>query len=400
MADDVLPPWRTQAQRRKRTHSQMEASDRDSSPLFLPSSPSTDDFASASSTPSAFASQSSETPRRRPGDGFDFRRPVTTAQEGNNVIDLTSDTDESTLAPTPRHASPQIHIPAGQSATSRPPRQIPAARPPRFPRGQNIMNYTREVIEIPDDNAEQEGADVLIQDSPEVQIIRTRQLPVPHGLATRLSGQRPPPRVAENDDVIFVRSNQTNNNRPNRLRPTGPSANIFESVTATVRDRMEAMGLFAMGTLAQEERADNRATIDFAIAGSDPIQMDYDVLGFDFNPPLWTPAAQPPHYDAPPAVPEGFTRSATENDEIVCPNCDSELCTGKTETKKSTWISRTCGHIYCGQCVKYRSKAKQKEKSGSNEQIDGQMSKPFKICVVDGCDARVSSRSSMMQLFL
>ena len=52
-----------------------------------------------------------------------------------------------------------------------------------------------------------------------------------------------------------------------------------------------------------------------------------------------------PTYEAPPPANRGYTRSAKEDDTIVCPNCDDELGTGDDETKRQVWVVKSCGHV-------------------------------------------------------
>ncbi|KAK3044225.1 hypothetical protein LTS18_001847, partial [Coniosporium uncinatum] len=110
--------------------------------------------------------------------------------------------------------------------------------------------------------------------------------------------------------------------------------------------------------------------------------MDYGSAAFDLGLDRIGTAARgpapPPTYEAPPKAPEGFTRSPEEDDVIVCPNCGDELMTGETETKRQIWVVKTCGHVYCGQCMLFRTKVKQKQPNMMP--LEGQMPKPFKQC--------------------
>ena len=76
--------------------------------------------------------------------------------------------------------------------------------------------------------------------------------------------------------------------------------------------------------------------------------LNFETVGFELarNDP---PAAPPPRptYSAPPAPPAGFTRTPTEDDVVVCPNCDSELGQGD-EIKRQVWVIRSCGHVRFG----------------------------------------------------
>jgi hypothetical protein len=48
------------------------------------------------------------------------------------------------------------------------------------------------------------------------------------------------------------------------------------------------------------------------------------------------------------AAPEGFTRNPTEEDVLVCPNCDAELSVGNDEVKRQVWLVKGCGHVSSG----------------------------------------------------
>lgn len=71
-----------------------------------------------------------------------------------------------------------------------------------------------------------------------------------------------------------------------------------------------------------------------------------------------------PEHVAPPAAREGFTRSPTEEDAVICPNCEEELVDdkdreqpiakrgGKAPSRKEReehpfWVVKECGHVSC-----------------------------------------------------
>lgn len=77
-------------------------------------------------------------------------------------------------------------------------------------------------------------------------------------------------------------------------------------------------------------------------------------------------ADRKPDHIAPPAVPEGFTRSPKDEDIIICPSCEEELIHrkddeeeeptpkkgGKAPTRKEReehpfWVVKECGHVSC-----------------------------------------------------
>ncbi|KAL4930944.1 putative RING finger domain protein [Aspergillus undulatus] len=96
-------------------------------------------------------------------------------------------------------------------------------------------------------------------------------------------------------------------------------------------------------------------------------------------------------YKPPSPAPEGFTRSVAEDDIAVCPNCDEELGIGG-ETKQQIWVSKQCGHVYCGACASNRSLTKSKKASSNT--------KPFSKCQVPDCGKSVSAPKAMFQIYL
>jgi hypothetical protein len=60
---------------------------------------------------------------------------------------------------------------------------------------------------------------------------------------------------------------------------------------------------------------------------------------------LSEPGRHLPTYTTPGKPRDGYTRSAGEDDAIVCPNCDEELGVGETDIKRQCWISKKCGHV-------------------------------------------------------
>ncbi|KAF2452632.1 hypothetical protein BDY21DRAFT_156799 [Lineolata rhizophorae] len=125
--------------------------------------------------------------------------------------------------------------------------------------------------------------------------------------------------------------------------------------------------------------------------------LNFEMIDINFN---WNGNdrdREPPTYEAPEKAPAGFTRSPKEDEYLECPNCGDELNTGDSEVKKQVWVVKACGHVYCGECAKYRSSTWKKKA------MDGEVRarwKPFKACVVEGCEKKVSTATSMLQLFL
>ncbi|RDW63163.1 putative RING finger domain protein [Aspergillus mulundensis] len=232
-------------------------------------------------------------PARFPGDGLDFRRPVTSTfsvppDEDSEVIDLTNEPDSPEL---PRG---QV-LPESSSRRHRP-------RPPRF--GRNIM---ADFIDL----AEEEDEDFDAPSSPEVEFVSetTRPTPAPQNhsqeriLASNFWRMLPLPHalLGSTNDV------------PRRRRTPWQSAEI---------DTL----LVGRNTGAQENWA---FRIPFPSVQLEP-SPERDRRRDTYKPP--SPA------------PEGFTRSAEEDDVAICPNCDEELGKGD-ELKQQIWISKPCGHV-------------------------------------------------------
>jgi len=100
-------------------------------------------------------------------------------------------------------------------------------------------------------------------------------------------------------------------------------------------------------------------------------------------------------YEPPTPPPAGFTRSVQEDDEVVCPNCDRELGIGEDD-RQQIWVSKQCGHVFCGECAKHRSVNKNKKMASS---VPPQ-TKPFKNCPVPGCGKPISAPKALFQIYL
>jgi hypothetical protein len=113
--------------------------------------------------------------------------------------------------------------------------------------------------------------------------------------------------------------------------------------------------------------------------------IDFGAVGFDMGLDR-EETASPPVPPLPPA-PVGLTRSPVEGG--ICPNCGDELSEGDSDIKRQIWLAK-CGHVYCGECTINRAKrAKQPRRT-----------QPFKECQVEGCEKKLASKTTMIQLFL
>ncbi|KAF1957825.1 hypothetical protein CC80DRAFT_34276 [Byssothecium circinans] len=401
---DALPFGYTH--RNKRSHAQMDLED-SASPHWSPFG----HHLSASPSPSAEASHAPHPnvhhlphvhhrmpPQRYHGDGLDYRRPVSSS----NVIDLT---DEDAV---PTQAQPRDQ--------HRPP------RPPRF--GRDIM---QEVIDL-----DAEEPQRLAPRSPEIQFVSSRSIDRPNLDRVEDQGQ---------DEVEFVRENplpwaQRRLDGPNQL------ADFMQALQGLPRLRAEwerGQERERHGRRAERQR---QATIDrfLQVAGNArnrgaaprvpprarghihvgfmAPQMNYGEvafnLGYTHDDGDEAPAPPAPTYEAPVQAPQGFTRSPQEEDALVCPNCEEELCVGDTEEKRQVWIVKACGHVchplmstlaskmantkqvYCGECTANRFKTKSSAKGKEKQPI----CKKFKECVVEECGKKVSNSKTMVQIFL
>lgn len=76
-----------------------------------------------------------------------------------------------------------------------------------------------------------------------------------------------------------------------------------------------------------------------------PIDLDYDLPGFQMATDPGLPRPPLPTYSSPPPVRPGFTRSPQDDDILVCPNCDEELGSNDDELKRQVWVIKSCGHV-------------------------------------------------------
>lgn len=363
----------------------------------------------------------SSAPRRFPGDGLDYRRPVglaraqdaasvdLTRDEENmedvaidlsrdeDIIDLTAD-DSGYGAGQDGNSEPQGDNGEGQQHLnrSRPANSVA----PRLPRGMDI------IIDL--DNGDEEWRIATPQapepGSPEIEFISSRRLDPP-----RFPTPVWDPNTLDGDDVEFLRENALPQEEARRRRNQdidtvmdllGTMNGRFTHLRAQV-DRFNAQvnrtaDRFRRGPVPPP-RGTPRAHTHVRVGAFVAPTLDFNMLGFDMGMPGGRAAEPPPPptYRAPSEAPDGFTRSPKEKDVLVCPNCSGELCVGEDEVKRQVWIVKGCGHVYCGECTANRSakrSAKGKERPANT--------KPFKECQVEGCGKTVTHRKAMIQVFL
>ncbi|KAF2825644.1 hypothetical protein CC86DRAFT_370594 [Ophiobolus disseminans] len=369
------------------------------------------------------------TPRRFAGDGYDYRRPVGFRQQRGeasmdlsaddddddthmdlsgqeaDVIDLTEE-DDSGYGPSQDNAGNYNYNNNNYNNNSnnnnnnredmqRSTRNPRTHRAPRLPRGMHA------IIDLESGHEEwrAETPPAAEPGSPDLEFVSSRPI----------SPQRRRARSnSDEDEVEFVRSQALPEAERQRRRDRdvdraldlmGEMNGRFTHLRAQV-ERFNAQVNHTAARLRHTPvppprgapRARGMVHVGFAAPGL----LDFDLVGFDMGiEPTRAPVPPPAAYKAPDKAPEGFTRSPEEQGELVCPNCEEELCVGGDDVKRQVWIVKTCGHVYCGECTANRSvkrSSKGKEKPART--------KPFKECVVEECGKKVTNAKSMFQIFL
>ncbi|KAK2865155.1 hypothetical protein FQN49_003856 [Arthroderma sp. PD_2] len=320
---------------------------------------------------------------RFPGDGFDFRRPIMSTRvsspssafqtpQQEDVIDLTQDSDPSLRTG---------RTPGGREEA----RTNRASRGPRF--GRNIMS---DVVDLEADSppSSQQQAS-----SPEVQFLGSSSLrpSAPQETARNRNTSNQP----QHSQFLLGGTNLMNLLRG--IQRPAQRFNQEEILRHELALRSRNFRIFRRVQAQQPamwEDPPPRDGVDLTIDldGDVPIQLDCSASGFSGV----APRGAEPVYEPPPAAPEGFTRTAQEDDQVICPNCENELGTGD-EIGKQIWVSRPCGHVYCGTCTKNRALSSRAKKADQPLDIK---TKPFAKCVVADCRKPVSQPKSMFQVYL
>ncbi|KAJ4356808.1 uncharacterized protein N0V89_004845 [Didymosphaeria variabile] len=339
-----------------------------------------------------------EAPRRFQGDGFDYRRPVVSS---NNVIDLTDEDVGPSTTPS------QSQQPSFRTA-----------RPPRF---------GREIIDV-EEEASSGAADG--PDSPEIQFVLARRIePAQQRTPFELDdddedevefvSENPLPdsdmRRSMTDEVAYLLDDPAYRPRVEHLRERVQQmagdrrrardvqiARVERMFAAARRQRTPhpLRGVRVHPAQVRLEAGQRNTPARHIHVGFIAPALNFGAVGFDMGfegGPAQAPPPPPPTYNAPALAPEGFTRSPQEEDVLLCPNCEDELCAGDSDQKRQVWLVKGCGHVYCGECMMNRhikKSAKGKEKQAPAR------TKPFKECVVEGCQKKVSPKNAVIQVFL
>ncbi|KAK8154328.1 hypothetical protein IWX90DRAFT_489611 [Phyllosticta citrichinensis] len=313
---------------------------------------------------------------------------TSTTNTASNVIDLTSDDD------TGARAAP--------AASTR------ASRPPRFP---------REIIDLCEDEPQNEQANNRQRHrpppSPEVEVTFARRVP-----RDQRSDFEDAARFFDNmlEGALenTRRSGGVNGGLPRFPQPPHTNRHTLDHYNQILNDRtsVRRANAAAAGGRSRSQRSEGRAAHFPHLRRAVGVDPD-DILGGmgDYQAPRlmmglfnYTQAAfdlgnerepTPATYSAPEAAGPGYTRSPEENEVLVCPNCDAELCAGdEGSLKRQVWIIKACGHAYCGECTTFRTQSKRKGKDRVG------LFSTFSKCVVKGCEKKCSNRTHMIQLFL
>lgn len=232
-----------------------------------------------------------------------------------DVVDLTNEPDSP-----PLHSRRQPSR-SYSSSSNRPPHRH---RPPRF--GRNIMADVIDLEEEEEEEEEEEGdedgqTEVINLDppsSPEVQFVR----------ATPRPARRPSmfPAPSHLLDIINFHAQQG-----------------FLSTQEAFRQEI------ALQTRRMGRYLPNRPNMDEIFLSDSgnrnvdlTIDLDYQAPGFTIHEP--PPPRPPSSYKPPTPPPEGFTRTVSEDDVVVCPNCDRELGIGEGP-RQQIWVAKQCGHV-------------------------------------------------------
>ena len=306
------------------------------------------------------------------GDGFDYRRPISSTDGADQLgqppsdpettgniataIDLTGSDSEDDIDSGPSNNTtatasrslqlqiPSIHPPTtaladflrrrGQTLQGEPSRVV---RPPRF--GREVLNTDVEVIDLdaedhvtplhqpPEENPRMHG-----RSSPEVQFLSSRPL----SPARRRVPPIPAAPFHQHDTEINV-----------------PGGDIFPTDLDQLLEDVRIISEQAIRPQARRGQSLNRGVFTHfrqARMRRPPAPPRGAILqiDMDFRLPAFDMGMEDPEvatYNPPPDPPEGFTASPEEDDVLLCPNCDRELCTGETELDQQVWVLKGCGHV-------------------------------------------------------
>lgn len=366
---------------------------------------------------------SSSAPIRFAGDGLDFRRPVGYRQEqAATPVDMSGE-DESTPIDLSGDQEDVIDLTEEDDSGYGPSQHnfgrideqhMWDGRVPRIPERARLPRGMHAIIDL-DSGIEEWGIEpsppLAEPGLPDLEFVSSRQI----------SPQRRVRVDSEEDEVEFVREQALPEEERRRRRERDMDRALDIMGDANIRGRFAHLRAHIDQFRAQvvHDAARARGTPPILpprvrglvhVGFAPPGLMDFEAVGFNMGmEPAREPAPQA--YTAPKKAPAGFTRSPEEEGELVCPNCEEELCIGDGDAKRQVWIVKGCGHVrslihliscdanikkvYCGECTANRS-----IKKSSKGKEKPSRTKPFKECVVEDCDKKVTNSRSMFQIFL
>ncbi|CAK1361231.1 hypothetical protein CB0940_03376 [Cercospora beticola] len=382
-------------------------------------------------------------PPRYPGDGLDFRRPMTSSNVGGSngnggrsndtgVIDLTAEDDmqettrrsgsifgepsggasraqrgprfgrniidlesESEAEERPRHSSHAAasHTQPPNYLTLFPPRAPSTTNPhPRFAGLRRPQRAPPFETDMDDLNPGRSRSNARIRLNGDSARGHRSVTPYPNGFA------EPIDLTGDDDDVVFVETRAG----VNADRPTATAGAGTRSMTDRLNDIRAMTGggrLFhhlhnlqhALGAFARDT---HDPIPHMPAAGPLAIGLEFDLPAFDMGIAGGNQTTAD-KYEPPAAASKGFTRTPAEDDVLVCPNCGDELAVSEDEKKQEVWIIKKCGHAYCGTCAQYRTKTSR----GKGKAPAHRMPLPFRECVVHGCNEKAGAKA-MLHVFL
>lgn len=293
------------------------------------------------------------------GDGFDYRRPAGSApiEQDAGSVDLTGEEDDSLDDSDAAGENHVIDLTAddsgyGASLDERNSGQRERQRGSSNDRGNHDAPRLPRVMDIiiDLDNGEEDWRPAPEPGSPEIQLISS------HEWQRRHNHQVEQRREAAGDEVEFVRENALPEAEAQRRR--NQQVDTVMDLLGTMNGRFTHLRAQVDRFNAQVNNTANRfrrapvppprphGSRTVRMGNFRPPALDFELVGFEIGlPGVRDPDPPPPTYDAPPQAPEGFTRSPQEEDVLVCPNCDDELCSGDDEVKKQVWLVKACGHV-------------------------------------------------------
>lgn len=284
-------------------------------------------------------------------------------RNSEDVVDLTEEDDAPPFYNWDPRNDRQVYARNRPQPHPSAPERHPNNDAPRLPRGMDgIINLDNgdEAWAVDDEPL------VVEPSSPEVQFVSVRRLEPPDRAV-------PPPRRndSDGDDVQFVQERPLTEQERRARLAAAQHAELDQIVEvlhragghrhtfAHLRGQIDQVNAH-IGHLAENmqrggpqppPRLRRAGHIRMGIAGGAGAglfvapNLNFGMVGFDLGYGGRQEEPPPPTYEAPPPAPEGFTRSPEEDEVLICPNCDSELCKGDDDVKKQVWIAKQCGHV-------------------------------------------------------